>query len=1092
MATHLYLGPAGHGKTTYVLERIRQARTADPLAPITVILPNQTQVSAFRHRLSLSGGGLGVSLGTFYTLYPEVLAWAGQPAPRLPEPVQYRLIRSIVVRLTDAGHLLHYAPLRDKPGFVVALRTLLEELKRAGIRRDDFRQAIHKLPRPEPRLTELIQIYTAYQDWLLDHGWADTEGQGWLAALVLEDQPDLGRHLRLLVVDGFDEFNRTQLDVLKRLADRAAETVVTMTGSSGSSPRPVLRRFTRALHVVSQTLNLTPEPLSQPGQTAFTPLLAHLEANLFETHSQPKTSPDYKKVKTQLPGSEITSLTMLEAQNWAEEVRAALRWLKARLVRDQMLPVEVALLARDLTPYRPFIEEIAAEFGLTIHVREGLSLAANPAITALLSLLALPTAAENGNGNWARRLVIEAWRSPYFEDLTPGMTPRDADHLDAVARNGLVIQGLDQWQEALTHLVKQAAHHDEATAPSAAVDEDFVRPEQLSSVEADALRHRFAAFVARLTPPGQASLLEYASFVENLIGDDPELRPASPDDKSPEAGRNDLGLVNRARTVPATASRDIAALRTFKDVLRGLVLAESALGPSDGILHNSDLIRGQVETITYDRFYDELRNAVQGTPYYPPPPEPARSAVPVLSVLNARGLSFRAVALVGLAEGEFPRVEREDVLLREEDRRALQKAGLANLESRLHGDEITFFYQAITRTREKLLLCRPYLADDGQTWEPSPYWQEVRRLIDAPVQHIRPEDPTPLSEVASLPEFMRTATQLKLADRDVFNNLSAIDGTHLLHTAAVLNARLTSEPQGPFEGDLTDLAQRFAVAYGPEHVWSSSRLEAYGLCPHHFWLGQDLALETRQPPDQGFDVFILGSMYHEILEKIYSQAGTKADGEQLLALVPEIAAAVFEAAPEQYGFRPTPLWAIQRRELEQIIARTVVALTEATVASTPLVQEQVFGMRDELPLVVQGQDDEFRVRGFIDRVDQDEAGRLHIIDYKSGSTPISGRDLAEGRRLQIALYALAARDALNLGDIADGFYWHIGSAKASSLKLANFEGGVAGALDIALSYAFRHVAGVRSGRFAPTPPAGGCPSHCPGAKFCWRYQAKGW
>jgi ATP-dependent helicase/DNAse subunit B len=291
---------------------------------------------------------------------------------------------------------------------------------------------------------------------------------------------------------------------------------------------------------------------------------------------------------------------------------------------------------------------------------------------------------------------------------------------------------------------------------------------------------------------------------------------------------------------------------------------------------------------------------------------------------------------------------------------------------------------------------------------------------------------------------------------------------------------------------LTNLAERLAAAYGPGHIWSSSRLEAYGLCPHHFWLGQALALEPRRPPEEGFDVFILGNMYHEILEKVYCQAGKQVDGQRLLELLPAVAEKVFDEAPEIYGFRPPPRWALQRRELEQILAQTLAALIEATAANTPLAHEQVFGMRGQPPLVVQDNGDEFRVRGFIDRVDQDSDGRLCIIDYKSGSTPITARDLTEGRRLQIALYALAARDALALGDIADGFYWHIGSAKISSLKLKKFEGGINNALNTAIAHAFKHVTGVRAGRFAPSPPAAGCPGHCPGASFCWRYKAKGW
>jgi ATP-dependent helicase/nuclease subunit B len=1052
MAVHLYLAPAGRGKTAYVLERIRQAHAAAPLASIAVIVPNQAQVSAFRHRLGAGGGALGASVGTFYTLYPEILAWARQPEPRLPEATQYRLLRSVVARLADEGRLRHFAPLRDKPGFVAALHTLVEELKRSRVHRDAFQQAIQALDTENIRLTELADIYGAYQDWLLDHGWVDVEGQGWLAASVMEHQPGLGQHLRLLLVDGFDEFNPTQLAVLKLLAERVAETIITLTGTASQAgrPRPALRRFSRALHAVSLALALEPEPLPDQVFAPYSPALAHLEANLFEPGASPVPAEG--------------EVTLLEAQNRAEEARAALRWLKARLIRDHMAPGEVALLARDLAPYRPFIEEVATEFGLALHLREGLSLAANPAIAALLALLALPV---DGDGAWAYRPLLDTWRSPYFEEFTPGVTARAAQRLDGAARQGLVLRGLDQWRAALAQAVSLASAD---RLPMA--DEDMALPGQLTEAEALALQGNFEAFVARITPPAQATLRDYAAFVEDIIGDDPKLAASFPGEtvSALETGAGS-GMVDRAWAVASTAPRDIAALRAFKDVLRGLVLAETLLGDR--------------QALSYPQFFEELRGAVQAATYTLPTPEPPDAALPVLSVLNARGLSFRAVALVGLAEGDFPRPEREDILLREEDRRAI------GLESRLRGDEITFFYQAITRAREKLLLCRPYLADDGQPWEPSPYWREVRRLVGAPVEHVRPEDPLPLAEAASPQEFARALAQSGLARADLAAGLPRSDIERVLHSADVLRARLAAA-SSVFEGDLSRLAGRLATVYGTTHVWSSSRLEAYGLCPLHFWLWQDLALEARQPPQEGFDVFILGSMYHKILERVYRQAGAQADADHLLEILPDVAQQVFDAAPATYGFRPTALWEAQRRELEQIIAQTLTALAEVAAGGAPLVQEQAFGMRDQPPLVIQSNGDELRVRGFIDRVDRQPDDRLCIIDYKSGSTPISRQDLAEGRRLQIALYALAARDALALGDVADGFYWHIGSARASNLKLNEFEGGIEGALNVAVDHAFQHVAGIRAGRFPPLPPRGGCPGHCPGASFCWRYKAKGW
>ncbi|NIP87381.1 MAG: hypothetical protein GTO03_18245, partial [Planctomycetales bacterium] len=275
------------------------------------------------------------------------------------------------------------------------------------------------------------------------------------------------------------------------LAGRAAETIVTLTGTRQGPPRPALRRFTRELQAVSQALKREPEPLPDQSPAAPAAALAHLEANLFEPGSSP--------FPLSSEGRDRQALAFLETQNRAEEARAALRWLKARLVRDNMAPTQVALVARDLAPYRPFIEEIAAEYGLTLHLRGGLNLATNPVIAAILLLLSLPI--DDADGAWARRPVLDAWRSPYLEGLVPGVDARSADHLDAVARQGLVLRGLDQWRAALAQSVSLAS-----TDPPPVTDEDLIPPEQLTQAEALALQSAFEDFVRRITPPPQATM----------------------------------------------------------------------------------------------------------------------------------------------------------------------------------------------------------------------------------------------------------------------------------------------------------------------------------------------------------------------------------------------------------------------------------------------------------------------------------------------------------------------------------------------------------------------------------------------------------
>ncbi len=1053
MTVRLLLAPAGRGKTQYAIDRIRATLAAEPLAPIAVVLPNQTRVFEFRSRLAANGGALGVDLFTFHTLYAELLARAGEPKARLPDPARVRLLRAIVDRLCEESRLRHYAPLRDKPGFVAALRDTIEELKRARVQPDAFFSAVMGLG---PRLEELAAIYGAYQDWLLREDWVDPEGQGWLAAIALEQHPDLGREVRLLVVNGFDEFNPTQLGVLTLLARRARETLITLTGDV-ARPRLAHRRFLRARQTLTATLDLQPKSMkAEFGMRNVE--LAKLEAELFENSPSPTSNLQLPTSSFQPPASNLQPIEFLEAQTRAEEARAALRWIKTRIVRDSMSPSELALLARDLDAYRPFVEEIAAEFGLPLRMIGGVPLIDNPAVAALLALLSLPAL------DWPRRQVLEAWRSPYFDWSEQGIRPRDAAVLDAVSRAGRVIAGLPQWREAFDQLARQKP-------PDVIVDDEDATPLSHEMGEGSGVRAgvraKFDAFVERLTPPPQATIRDYAAFVEDLIGDAPTPSPLPR-----VAGEGPgVGVVTRALENAATAHRDIAALRALKDVLRGLVLAESTLGPAT--------------PIDFAAFYEELRGAVEAATYTPLSREAGEGpgvGVLVSSVLDARGLSFRALALLGLSEGEFPRAEREDILLRESDRAALRERGLP-IESKLRGDEVTFFYQAITRARERLLLCRPYLADDGQAWEPSPYWQQAWRLTGQPQpRRVRAEEALPIDEAASPIEFVQTARQFD---------------DHLERGVQILRARLTPQLSSPQsggddsggEGDVLDLSPQLAARYSTAHSWSASRLEAYGVCAFYFYIAYALELEPRTPPEEGYDARALGSMLHKILEETYRRADPPTDLEACLRTLPDAARSVFATAPADYGFRPTPLWDAQRRELESILRETVSVLAEISEGYTPRHFEQRFGFGSPA-LVLRTEDGDIRLHGYIDRLDMGPDGRLRVIDYKASSSLIGPRDLAEGRRLQLPLYALAARQALGLGEIAGGFYWHVGRAEASRLKLEEVEGGVEGAFQAVTQHVAAHVRNIRAGRFRPVPPAGGCPSYCPAIAFCWRYTPK--
>ena len=117
MSTRLLLAPAASGKTAYCIQCIRKLNRENPLTPIWVIVPNGANVVAFRRRLADAGGAIGVHLGTFYSLYEELLAEAGQLVARLDAPVISYLLREVAVELHDAGALNFFANIHTLPGF---------------------------------------------------------------------------------------------------------------------------------------------------------------------------------------------------------------------------------------------------------------------------------------------------------------------------------------------------------------------------------------------------------------------------------------------------------------------------------------------------------------------------------------------------------------------------------------------------------------------------------------------------------------------------------------------------------------------------------------------------------------------------------------------------------------------------------------------------------------------------------------------------------------------------------------------------------------------------------------------------------------
>ncbi|MBE2237341.1 MAG: PD-(D/E)XK nuclease family protein [Caldilineaceae bacterium] len=1065
MLTHLYTAPVAGGKSAWVVERVRAAAADLRAAPLVVVAaPRQAQ--ALRNRLAAAGGALGVGIVTFDEFFAAILQHAGSAHTELNGAARHRLLRVIVDALAATDEIPFYRELAARPGFLAALARLIVELKSAGIRPATFTQTLEALDAP-PRLRELAAIYTRYTSLLTANGWTDRAGLGWLALDALAANTLLPAWSPI-IVDGFDSFTAVQRAALAALARRAAPLTVLLTQPTGAPIASPYRLFAETITQVATALETEAQPL--PVISPASPLRA-LAEGLFAGANQVTLT---------------RAIHLLDAADRAGEVRAALRWLKERIVVDGCRPDELALLARNLTPYRDLVVQTAAEFGLPMHFAGKLPLRQNPAIAALLDLLALflPTAA-GGDVRLPRRALVESWRSPYFiwrtGDAAPDLHPGDADRLDALARRFQIIRGLAQWREAFALLATQRAHA-EATGD---------RPAASSGADDDgALAARFERFVACLTPPQEAaSLRDYVIWLETLIGADDALPPHEDDAPATVFSLEMIASIHgAAQEAPADIqgaalrNRDIAALRACKEVLRGLVWAEEAI----------TALGAASPPLTFARFMNELTAAVDAAVYTPPLDRSC--TILAADMLAVRGVAWRAVVLLGMAEGEIPQRRREDAFLRDQDRELLRTQGLP-LEASTRSFEREYFYQAVARAREKLLLTRPRLAEGGAAWEPSPYWQEVVQLTGSVPVSVPAEYRPDLASAASLPEVMERALRDPAAHAWLVAQQPGL-WQRVQHGAMIVRQRQQGTPAdaSPFDGFLGDDAITLAALRPRLRQWTPTRLERYHGCPHWYYIANVLGLEARAEAEEGMNLAQRGTLYHRILEQIYREPGVTASTEARLAALPAIAQRIFDEAPAREGFRVTAWWQQTRREIESDVARSLVALAEYDGA--PIALEATFG-RDAV-LTLSLDEEPYTISGIIDRIDRRPDGTLRIIDYKSGVGDLdTAKGFIDGRRLQLALYALAAEQALALGTVGDGFYWFVPKATPSKWSLATFvdpQSGATGpdaALDLATRHAHTAVAGARQGRFMPRPPDSGCPDYCPAVAFCWRYSAKG-
>ena len=234
-------------------------------------------------------------------------------------------------------------------------------------------------------------------------------------------------------------------------------------------------------------------------------------------------------------------------------------------------------------------------------------------------------------------------------------------------------------------------------------------------------------------------------------------------------------------------------------------------------------------------------------------------------------------------------------------------------------------------------------------------------------------------------------------------------------------------------GPIGPLGEESVLAALRGHVWSASSLQVWIACPVRWFIERIL---RPGPIDPDAEPLARGGLAHAALRDTLAGLAAESGSARLTPGSLPRALELLGAALQENERRMALSMAPERRpgvrrRLRADLERYLEYAAGAGSTLEPRHLELGFGSapggdggEDELAAFDLGGG--VLMRGRIDRVDEDGAGRAVVYDYKSSVAPPPAKWVPEGN-LQVALYMLAVEQLLPL-EVAGGFYQPLSGA----------------------------------------------------------------
>ena len=384
---------------------------------------------------------------------------------------------------------------------------------------------------------------------------------------------------------------------------------------------------------------------------------------------------------------------------------------------------------------------------------------------------------------------------------------------------------------------------------------------------------------------------------------------------------------------------------------------------------------------------------------------------------RSRSHKVNTVFIIGLNDGVFPSVNKDEGFFNDLDREKLKQNGIELAKGtidRLYEDNFNI-YKTFTTAENRIYLSYLSADSEGKSLRPSTLIGKIKKMF--PKLEEKSDVITKkyeiVNKIITYEELIENIAKLKNEEQieeiwyDIYNYYKSQNDW---------NKKLVEDLNGLSYTNLPDKIKKENIdkLYGNTLNTSISRLEKYRSCPFSYYLQYGLKLKEKE--QLKIKSFNTGSFMHETIDEFFDYVKqenlnlSELEEDEILKIVSKIIDEDLNLEKNRI-FTTTAKYKVLVRRLKRIVSKALKYIIETIIYSDFNIDgtEIEFSKKGKYKPIVLELDGgkKVEITGKIDRIDtaNSEDGKyLRIIDYKSSAKNIDLNEVYAGLQIQLLTY----------------------------------------------------------------------------------------